>query len=552
MFECHGKKRYYEKYLMSYYHSHRPQQFADLVGQDMVRQILQAALQTDRLVHAYLFCGSRGTGKTTTARLLAKAANCQQRTAQNEPCNQCELCQAIVAGNSLDVVEIDAASNRGIEEIRQLQEQLRFRPQLAKYKVVIIDEVHMLTKEAFNALLKTLEEPPSYLIFILATTESHKLPATVLSRCQRFDFTTPSNTVLEQYLAGIAQKESLTVEPRALRQLSELANGSFRDAATLLEQVATSGRPVNLETVVDILGLPALELVDRYVAVLTGSTDSQLLADIECYVERGGNATAFIDAAFRQLYRSAIDGKMNGRAELVLRTLTQIKYRMRMSPISELPLYVSVASAGQAQSQDAPTHVVPASIEAATGLKTKTAQSLPTAQTVSIADIAPDASSQLAADGDTKAQAETQSVVVVEQPAQPAVPAQKEQTKDQASDSAANESPTVAVAVAEQVPPVELPTGTLTDHWQKAIEKLAEANQSSLIAILRTARPLAWEQPVLKVGVQFSFHADQLARQRNRTILEGVFTEVLGVPVRLESEIQPSEDLASVAEEIFA
>ena len=231
---------------MSLYRKYRPQNFADLVGQDHIKRTLQAAIAQDKIAHSYLFSGPRGIGKTTVARILAKAANCTllrqgaegQVADKDRPCGKCASCKLIAGGQSMDIIEIDAASNRGIDEIRELRDKVRFAPTAGKYKVYIIDEVHMLTKEAFNALLKTLEEPPPHAIFIMATTESHKVPATIISRCQRFDFkrATPKN--LLDLLNTIVKAEKISAEPEALALIARAADGAHRDALTLLEQIA--------------------------------------------------------------------------------------------------------------------------------------------------------------------------------------------------------------------------------------------------------------------------------------------------------------------------
>src|SRR5437667_3966159 len=220
----------------------RPQRFADVVGQDHVTRTLQAAIAAGRVAHAFLFSGPRGVGKTTTARLLAKALNCE-RGPTPEPCNQCSHCEEITAGTSIDVLEIDGASNRGIDEIRQIIENVRYQPAQCRFKIYVIDEVHQVTKDAFNALLKTLEVPPPSVKFILATTEPHRLPETILSRCQRFDFRRISLRKIVERLADIANTEGLKITNGALVLLAREADGSMRDAQSLLEQVLAFAEP---------------------------------------------------------------------------------------------------------------------------------------------------------------------------------------------------------------------------------------------------------------------------------------------------------------------
>jgi DNA polymerase-3 subunit gamma/tau len=233
----------------------RPQKFEDVVNQKHVVLTLQNALKTNRLANAYLFAGPRGIGKTTVARILAKAINCEKATKDN-PCNQCDSCNDITEGRSLDVLEIDGASNRGIDEVRNLRESLRYAPNPGKYKIYIIDEVHMLTTEAFNALLKTLEEPPSRVMFMFATTEPHKVPATIISRCQRFDFKRISINEIIQQLKHICAQEQIDIDDDSLHLIARKAEGSMRDSQSLLDQaISFCGTKIVASDIIDILGV---------------------------------------------------------------------------------------------------------------------------------------------------------------------------------------------------------------------------------------------------------------------------------------------------------
>lgn len=250
--ECHTNMAY-----TALYRVYRPQTFQDVVGQEHVTITLRNALRESRLSHAYLFNGPRGTGKTSAAKIMAKAVNCEQPI-DGEPCNQCETCKAISNGSVTDVLEIDAASNRGVEEIRDIRDKVKFAPSDVRYKVYIIDEVHMLTTEAFNALLKTLEEPPSHVIFILATTEPHKLPATIISRCQRFDFHRIPLKVMVNLLQKICESQGVRVEEQALQLVAKMAEGGARDALSLLDQaISYSKDEVRASDIMQITGTVA-------------------------------------------------------------------------------------------------------------------------------------------------------------------------------------------------------------------------------------------------------------------------------------------------------
>jgi len=256
----------------------RPQLFEEVVGQQHITQTLQNAISQKRVAHAFLFTGARGVGKTSTARILAKALNCEKGS-QINPCDQCTNCQEITHGTSMDVIEIDGASNRGIDEIRELKENVRYTPAKSRYKIYIIDEVHMLTKEAFNALLKTLEEPPPHIIFIFATTEPHKIPATILSRCQRYDFKRiPFREVIGS-LKRIVEEEKIQISQRGLLSIAQESEGSLRDAQSLLDQViAYAGKNIRDEDIAEVLGL-----IDR--KILNDTIEAIVNRDVERCME---------------------------------------------------------------------------------------------------------------------------------------------------------------------------------------------------------------------------------------------------------------------------
>jgi DNA polymerase-3 subunit gamma/tau len=275
------------------YRKWRPQTWDEVVGQEHVIRTLRNAVRGDRIAHAYLFAGPRGTGKTSTARVLAKAANCQAESLEDRPCNRCEPCISVNEGRFLDLVEIDAASNTSVEDVRDLREKINFSPNQGRYKVYIVDEVHMLSISAFNALLKTLEEPPSHAIFILATTEVHKIPATVLSRCQRHEFRRLSAATIRDYLASRIESEGIEVEDTALRLIARQATGSLRDAISLLDQLAASGERITYSRAQEVLGTVTRTAVRDLVGAMAESDRAAGLALINQAVNAGADPRQF-------------------------------------------------------------------------------------------------------------------------------------------------------------------------------------------------------------------------------------------------------------------
>src|SRR5580693_3480675 len=301
----------------------RPQTFSDLVGQSHVTSTLANAIKNDRVAHAYIFSGARGVGKTTAARILAKALNCVKGPTP-EPCGECDSCKEIAAGTSLDVIEIDAASNRGIDQIRELREMVRYAPAAARHKVVILDEAHMLTGEASNALLKTLEEPPDRVIFVMATTEPENLVDTIRSRSQHFHFRALTFSEITGRLEEIATKEDLKIEPGALAVIARMAEGSLRDALSLLEQArAYCGDTIPDKEVRELLGVVPDDALNELVgAIASGSTD-RALALVHSFQKEGRNLQHFCREAIRH-FRNLLVARVSGAdSDLIAATRDQ-------------------------------------------------------------------------------------------------------------------------------------------------------------------------------------------------------------------------------------
>lgn len=337
------------------YRKWRPHDFDDVCGQDGITDILKYEVSSGRLSHAYLFCGSRGTGKTSCAKILAKAVNCENSKDGN-PCNCCEACRSIDSGIATDVIEMDAASNNGINDVRDMQDEIAFTPALLKYRVYIIDEVHMMSAQAFNALLKTLEEPPEYVIFILATTEYNKLPTTIVSRCQRFDFKRIATDVIISRLLAISEKEGIEITEDAARIISRVSRGGMRDAISLLELCAGARKPIDDALVFATVGSGNRESAYKIIEAISKSDFETVYSIINDIVMKSGDLSVFWQEIIDS-YRDIMVVKNSERAKIYL-DLTDAEYSALSAIASELSMvrlsyHVSILESAMADMQRA-------------------------------------------------------------------------------------------------------------------------------------------------------------------------------------------------------
>lgn len=477
---------------LALYRKYRSQDFEAVIGQPHIVATLQSAIASNRISHAYLFTGPRGVGKTTVARLLAKSLNC---TGSTRPCGKCANCQ-VELGSHLDLIEIDAASNRRIDEIRELRDKIGLAPALGKYKVYIIDEVHMLTNEAFNALLKTLEEPPSHAVFILATTEAHKLPETIISRTQRFNFKPLSRQDLVQGLAAIAAAEKIKIDEAALSLVATASRGGFRDAISMLDQLASSGGPIEAATVRLVLGWGDAESIDHLAVAISKNQPIEALAALDRAISQGAQVGQIISQLIERW------------REVLLLNVGAIQ-----------PVGGDDISRSLAESCDS-GRIIGIIEQLAAAAKS----SLP----------------QLAI--------ETSIVKLTanDKPASPLAPP-----------APAASAAAIPTSNQPQPTPEAAPTASDNERWLKALSLIKQRN-NSLYALLRSCTT-AITNDQLTLTCRFNFHRDRLEESKNRQIIEQALDQSYGTKLRVVCQLQaepatpndPANELVSSALEIL-
>lgn len=545
--------------LMAFYQKYRSKTFSDLIGQDQIRDTLVEAIKSDKLSHAYLLTGPRGTGKTSTARLLAKAANCLTlselkkagKEISGEPCNTCDACLEIGKGRSIDVIEIDAASHTGVDEIRELIEKSQFAPNKSSKKIYIIDEVHMLSKSAFNALLKTLEEPPKHVVFILATTEVHKLPATILSRVQRYDFRRVSKDDIIKNLTKIVKAEKLEMDGDSLELIAANAEGGHRDAIVLLEKISSLGKKIDKASVENMLGIADRKFIYGFLGAIFDNNPEEGLKIAHRLYDEGlemiqfnkdvievlrkmlllkeSGQVLFEDtaeniASIKDLSKEVSGDRMLKNIEIFLKSgnlLKDISYpilpvEMAIIEACSISIPNSLPRHSEAQAEE--------SIEANAALRPR---SFANAQ---------DDNKKIARDNNGDVRDDNKKSI------------------EKNNQSTINNKPST-----DTVPIVVL---QMTDDvWAKAISEVKKAN-TSLAALMRDAKLLEYTKGKLTLGVKFKFHKDKISSPENAKILEKIFCDITGEECAIscklveskirENKITDRKELQKAAEEIFA
>ncbi len=497
--------------MATIYRKYRPQRFEQVIGQEAIKISLCQQIKTNQLAHAYLFCGPRGIGKTTIARIFAKSINCTTKNQdQAEPCNECDSCTAVNEARSLSLLEIDAASNRGINEIRELREHVRFLPQNSRYKIFIIDEVHMLTTEAFNALLKTLEEPPNYAIFILATTEVHKLPETVISRCQRFDFKKLPREQMSARLRFIAKEEGVDMSDDILQTIIIRSEGCGRDAESILGQLIGLGKKtLNWDDVALILPRSDFQLINEWLSDITSQNTAQSLAIIDRLIDEGVDVERFaLDALAiirEKMIQSASGDDGSQSALFWWRLLDRLAKRIVdirvMSELPQLPLELFVVEMCNQE----------------TNLHHTVAQSVETKEYEIASKQTP--------------QSETKIIQSV-------------------SD---REAPQLDSALSLE---------DIKQSWETVLDYI-QTNHPSLSFILSAGEPVKFDGKVVTIGFHYPFHQEMIKQQNNRVSLSKAVVSAFGKEIAFdttsfesqkktqEEDKIPVSDVVSLALETF-
>lgn len=509
------------------YREWRPKIFSDVVGQNHITTTLKNQIKTGRIAHAYLFCGTRGTGKTSTAKILAKAVNCLN-IQDGEPCNECESCKKINAGLSIDFIELDAASYRGIDKIRDIIDEVQYPPREAKYKVYIIDEVHMLTKEAVNAFLKTLEEPPKSVIFILATTDPQMLPITILSRCQRFDFTRIRSEDMFQRLRRIVKEQGVFADDRSLNLIARMSDGAMRDALSILDQAISMGSgKVDYDSVIDMLGLVTNENLFKLTDAIIERNVEKSMKVVDEVVFSGKDVYNFIKdliTHFRNLMMAKISKNPEEVIDMSLENIDNLKMQAQKIRVEEIMRDIRILQETEEQSKWSKQSRIylELAIIKLCKIEYDTSKEILLSRINRLEEALK--SGQISV---TRADTQEASEVSV-----------KKQTVKTVSKPVSTEEKEIQPEE-EYNPDSKLTLDIIKKSWRDILEMLKARNARANAALLDTGDPVSFKDGILEVRFDelHAFSKQRLEAEESRKIVQDVFSQALKEKVRIKYSV---------------